>query len=387
MFGEPPVARPTEPVELTRYLYEKYGQRVFTFCYSRLHNREEAQDAAQTTFIYVLRSLQRGVEPEFELAWLLKIAFNVCRGARRSSGRQTAATQEIEDMDELAAPAADYEGSERVAALRDGLAHLPERQRRGILLREWQGLSYAEIADELGLSVGAVETLLFRARRNLASRLQHVRGGVGAVDVASLGPFFRSLGRGGLGKLGLIGASASVAVMPVVATETTPALAHGKAATALRSIKSPGPPNSSQLATTPHDRAAAAGEPKGVLPAARQEQLRKRPVTATEAAEATALRVLSSPASGSDESAAATPAAPSISPLPLGAPTAGAVPVPVPDQPQAAQPPAALPAAASDPLEVRTSVLSRTPAAPAGLPVPGGHELEGDQSDSAAGQE
>ena len=41
--------RPTEPAELTSYLYEKHGQRVFTFCYSRLRNREEAQDAAQTT--------------------------------------------------------------------------------------------------------------------------------------------------------------------------------------------------------------------------------------------------------------------------------------------------------------------------------------------------
>ena len=87
LLGQAPVERPTEPADLTQYLYEKYGQRVFTFCYSRLRNREEAQDAAQTTFIYVLRSLQRGVEPEFELAWLLKIAFNVCRGTRRSTGR------------------------------------------------------------------------------------------------------------------------------------------------------------------------------------------------------------------------------------------------------------------------------------------------------------
>jgi RNA polymerase sigma factor (sigma-70 family) len=228
--------RPTEPAELTRYLYEKHGQRVFTFCYSRLRNREEAQDATQTTFIYVLRSLQRGVEPEFELAWLLKIAFNVCRGVRRSTGRDSAAIQEIEDIDTLAAPpAAGYEGSEQLAALREALATLPESQRRGILLREWQGLSYAEIADELGLSLGAVETLLFRARRNLASRLEHVRSGVGALNVASLAPFFRSLARGGIGKLGLIGASASVALIPVVAAEVAPALADGKAEVTLRS--------------------------------------------------------------------------------------------------------------------------------------------------------
>ena len=237
LLGHAPATRPTEPAELTQYLFEKYGQRVFTFCYSRLRNREEAQDAAQTTFIYVMRSLQRGVEPEFELAWLLKIAFNVCRGVRRSTGRETAVTQEVEDIDELAAPpAAGYEGNERLAALRDGLAHLPENQRRGILLREWQGLSYAEIADELGLSVGAVETLLFRARRNLAARLQHVRSGVAAINIASLAPFLRSLGRGGLGKLGLIGASASVALIPIVATEVAPALADKKAGPELHSV-------------------------------------------------------------------------------------------------------------------------------------------------------
>src|SRR5947208_5028758 len=236
VLGHPPVARPTEPVELTQYLYEKYGQRVFTFCYSRLRNREEAQDAAQTTFIYVLRSLQRGVEPEFELAWLLKIAFNVCRGTRRSTGRQSAVMHEVEDIDELAAPpSSGYEVNEHRAALRDGLAHLPERQRRAILLREWQGLSYAEIADELGMSLGAVETLLFRARRNLASRLQHVRSGVAAINVVTLAPFLRSIARGGLGKLGLIGASATVALVPVVAIEIAPALADGKAAVTLRS--------------------------------------------------------------------------------------------------------------------------------------------------------
>ena len=74
-------------------------------------------------------------------------------------------------MDELAAPSADgYEGPEQLDALREALATLPERQRRAILLREWQGLSYAEIADELRLTVGAVETLLYRARRSLTSR-------------------------------------------------------------------------------------------------------------------------------------------------------------------------------------------------------------------------
>jgi RNA polymerase sigma-70 factor (ECF subfamily) len=253
-------ARPTEPAELTRYLYERYGQRVFTFCYSRLRDREEAQDAAQTTFIYVLRSLRRGVVPEFELAWLLKIAFNVCRGARRSSGRETAFTQDVPDIDAVAGPAADGVAErERLGALRDALAGLPDTQRRGILLREWQGLSYAEIADELGTTVGAVETLLFRARRNLASRLEHVRSGIGAVNVASLLPFLRSLVRGGLGKLGLIGATASVALVPVVATQVAPALADRRADVKLQAST---PAATPQPVVAASDRRSSAATPE-----------------------------------------------------------------------------------------------------------------------------
>ena len=361
-----PVARPTEPVELTKYLYETYGQRVFTFCYSRLRNREEAQDAAQTTFIYVLRSLQRGVVPEFELAWLLKIAFNVCRGTRRSSGRLTAVTQEVEDIDALAAPqAAGYEGSERLEALRDGLAQLPERQRRGILLREWQGLSYAEIADELELSVGAVETLLFRARRNLASRLQHVRSGVAAINVVTLAPFLRSIARGSLGKLGLIGASATVALVPVVAIEIAPALGAHKAAVALRSAVPDEPSSAPQRATTSRRRTTtAAAASRGVLPAARHEQLSQRPATATEAAESTLLPgpTAPAPAFGSQGPAATTPQ-PTLSPPPLKTAPSAPVGVPVPNL----EPPAGLPPAATDALDTLTSVVGgATEALPVG---------------------
>jgi RNA polymerase sigma-70 factor (ECF subfamily) len=351
--------RPTEPTELTRYLYEKHGQRVFTFCYSRLRNREEAQDAAQTTFIYVMRSLQRGVEPEFELAWLLKIAFNVCRGVRRSSGRNTAAIQDFEDIDAIAAPqAAGYEGSERVAALREALASLPESQRRGILLREWQGLSYAEIADELGLSLGAVETLLFRARRNLASRLEHVRTGVGAFNVASLAAFFRPFVRGGIGKLGLIGASASVALIPVVASEVTPAFADRNPEVALRAAAPADPVTETQPATKLATRRAAA--PTDVRPVvagfkpprARDSQtpaaVAEAPVTGSDA---------TSPQPVLDKPAATSPAVPSLSQPSTPSPDALGVPVPqLPVAPLSADT-APLEQLLSDPLSGVHSVL------------------------------
>jgi RNA polymerase sigma-70 factor, ECF subfamily len=174
----------------TRELYEQYGQRVFTFCYTRVRDGQEAQDAAQRTFIYAMRALGRGVGPEFELAWLLKIAFNVCRAAKRSARwRAAGASDGAGAVDELPDSSAvgDVERSARLEGLRDALRSLPESQQRAILLREWQGLSYAEIADELVISVGAVDRQqTVRPRpREPPRRLGRDVGAVGAAADAA----------------------------------------------------------------------------------------------------------------------------------------------------------------------------------------------------------
>ena len=61
---------------------------------------------------------------------------------------------------------------DELIGIEDALASMPEQQRRAILLREWQGLSYREVAEELEVSQSAVETLIFRARRSLAQGLE-----------------------------------------------------------------------------------------------------------------------------------------------------------------------------------------------------------------------
>lgn len=182
-------------------LYKHHGERVYSFCMSRLRNAEEAQDAAQTTFLYVLTALKRGVVPRNELAWLLTIADNVCRSTRRSLGRRLAHLSNA-DVDELEAAATSMsaETSEQIDGLRAALEQLPETQRRAILLREWQGLSYVDIADQLGLSVAAVETLLFRARRGLTARLERPSR-LRVLDLGSAVAFARSLLGGGAGKV------------------------------------------------------------------------------------------------------------------------------------------------------------------------------------------
>jgi RNA polymerase sigma factor (sigma-70 family) len=164
-------ARHAREAEATRDLYERYARQIYVYCLHQLGNREEAEDATQSTFLNAFRGLKRGVDPEFESAWLYKIAQNVCLTRQRSSSRRRRVESpgDLDAMqDSLAAHVPD---SDELIDLPEALALLPEQQRRALLLREWQGLSYREIAEELELSQAAVETLLFRARRALAAGL------------------------------------------------------------------------------------------------------------------------------------------------------------------------------------------------------------------------
>jgi RNA polymerase sigma-70 factor (ECF subfamily) len=171
-------------------LYEQYSSRVFGYCLKWLRSREEAEDAVQTTFLYAMRGLRRGVVPKLHEAWLLAIARNVCRSRTEATRRRAVevarSPQLIEES--FAAPAR----SDELAGLSEALGGLTEQQRRAILLREWQGLSYREIADELELSQAAVETLLFRARRALAARLS---------GAGSFLPWLKSFAGSGTGTL------------------------------------------------------------------------------------------------------------------------------------------------------------------------------------------
>jgi RNA polymerase sigma factor (sigma-70 family) len=156
----------------THGLYERHAAKIQSYCQHQLGSREEAEDAVQTTFMNAFRALGRGVVPEAESAWLFKIAENVCLSRRRSSWRRG----KIESPSDFGVIEEIIPGPNRqrdeLIGIEDALASMPEQQRRAILLREWQGLSYREVAEELEISQSAVETLIFRARRSLAQGLE-----------------------------------------------------------------------------------------------------------------------------------------------------------------------------------------------------------------------
>jgi RNA polymerase sigma-70 factor (ECF subfamily) len=154
------------------HLYDTYRGPVYRFCRGHLRSKEEADDAVQSTFLRAFTALRRGVKPDVEAAWLFKIAHNVCLSRRLADTRRARVEypRDFEQLQEQVAP--DLPELEELSGLNCALAAMPAHLRQVILLREWQGLSYAEIAEVLEVSHSAVETRVFRARRCLARALQ-----------------------------------------------------------------------------------------------------------------------------------------------------------------------------------------------------------------------
>jgi RNA polymerase sigma factor (sigma-70 family) len=148
---------------------------VVKLCRILLRDAEESEDAAQQVFLNAYRAIGVGVTPLNVRAWLAQIARNECRSRvrRNAAHPETPLTEAFPDGGPDPADAAAQLAL--VARLRQELAALPERQREAILLREFRGLSYDELAAAMDETGPAVESLLQRARRRLVARLEETR--------------------------------------------------------------------------------------------------------------------------------------------------------------------------------------------------------------------
>jgi RNA polymerase sigma factor (sigma-70 family) len=151
-------------------LYRRHGGEVYRYAYAVLGNHADAEDITQTTFLNAYRSLEQGVKPRKPANWLLTIASN----AIKQRFRQEQARPRLVELDErLAGHETDEDDGPSVGELLTALSKIPPQQRQALVLREFEGRSYAEIAGILSVTTSALETLLFRARRSLAEELQH----------------------------------------------------------------------------------------------------------------------------------------------------------------------------------------------------------------------
>src|SRR4051794_39750667 len=145
-------------------IVHRYHRPLLRYC-SRLLPAARAEDAVQQAFLSAHRSIHAG-DAELNLRpWLYRIAHNASLNQLRQSGFDH--EQVSEEIDGVETPPQAFERGERlrkvVAAVRD----LPERQRDAIVIQAMEGRSYQEIAEELGVSDGAVRQLLNRARNTL----------------------------------------------------------------------------------------------------------------------------------------------------------------------------------------------------------------------------
>jgi RNA polymerase sigma-70 factor (ECF subfamily) len=175
---------------LTEDLFAAYSQRVYAYCLRILGSPEEAEDALQETYCNAWASLKRGCKPREPRAWLFAIAHNACGSLLRVRAR--IAREHPHPADEIDRAFAGAEPDrDRLIGLERAIDSLPHKQRRALLLREWRGLSYDEVAAELGVSLAATETLIFRARNSVATALDRAprpawQAGLRGIAVAPL---------------------------------------------------------------------------------------------------------------------------------------------------------------------------------------------------------
>jgi RNA polymerase sigma factor (sigma-70 family) len=179
-------------------LYRRYVKDVYHYSLALLRNPADAEDVTQTTFLNAYRAYQRGEEIRKPHNWLIKIAHNVARSRYARTGRRVKEVPLEDHVEQLAM--ADDEKPNVVGVLH-ALGGLPFNQRAALVMRELEGRSYTEIADTLGVSVAAVETLIFRARRSLRVRTASLRSILAVPVPSSLTHLFDGGGAaaGGLG--------------------------------------------------------------------------------------------------------------------------------------------------------------------------------------------
>jgi RNA polymerase sigma-70 factor, ECF subfamily len=148
-------------------IYRHHVREVYRYALVVLHSPEDAEDVTQTTFLNAYRAFERGQHPGSQKNWLISIAHELCQ----QRARQEARLHEFELVEHIEEIVPDDEGPS-AHDVRRALDQLAFDQRAALIMREVEGRSYEEIAEILNVSTGAVETLIFRARRALREQLE-----------------------------------------------------------------------------------------------------------------------------------------------------------------------------------------------------------------------
>jgi RNA polymerase sigma-70 factor (ECF subfamily) len=158
-------------------LYQTHGPRMKSLAYNLLHNRSDAEDAVQETFLKAFHA-QTGFRGGAALStWLYRILINTCYDiGRRRTSRRDKDTVALDAANELTTPVHDHPLRITLERL---VGDLPPRMREVFLLYEVEGLTHREVADVLEIAEGTSKSTLADAKRRIASALRHERAFAG----------------------------------------------------------------------------------------------------------------------------------------------------------------------------------------------------------------
>jgi RNA polymerase sigma factor (sigma-70 family) len=153
-------------------LYRRYADDVYRYALALLRNPADAEDVTQTTFLNAYRAVKRGEQIKKPKNWLITIAHNAARSRYARASRRVDEVPLEDHLEQLSVPEVERP---QVQEVLEALGQLPLNQRAALVMRVLEDRTYAEIADTLGVSVSAVETLIFRARRSLRVKASAIR--------------------------------------------------------------------------------------------------------------------------------------------------------------------------------------------------------------------
>lgn len=157
------------------HLVETYQRPVYNMCYRMLNNAEDAEDAAQETFLRAYKSIKRYDKNRPFATWLLSIAAHYCIDKIRKRRMKIVSMEDLPHLyipDDSPGPESIMSQSEKQNRVRNLLESLSPTDRATVVMYYWYDFSYDEIAESLSLSMSAVKSRLHRARRSMAHRWQ-----------------------------------------------------------------------------------------------------------------------------------------------------------------------------------------------------------------------
>ncbi|MEK6408144.1 MAG: RNA polymerase sigma factor [Acidobacteriota bacterium] len=159
-------------------LFEAHKNRVYTIAFHYSGDEAMARDVCQQVFLKLFTSINQFREDSQFTTWLYRIVANACADEHRKRRRFVPFSPEIEARNMVAKGSQEEAYNKRQVAesVRGAIAELTPKLRLPILLKYVEGLSYDEIAESLGLSVGTVSSRLNRGHKMLARKLDHLRG-------------------------------------------------------------------------------------------------------------------------------------------------------------------------------------------------------------------